>query len=94
MKNKKARRRLFVATLCLIIAVTCLTGSLYNYWVQIYNNKQEEKLLKSELTKLLSEEEDLKSEILKLEDPDYVARYAKEKYLYSGDGDVIIKIVK
>lgn len=94
MKNRKAKRRLLFVTLLLIVVACSLSAGLYNYWIQIYNNKKEEKILKTELTKLLSEEDDLKSEILKLEDPDYVARYAKEKYLYSADGDVIIKIVK
>ena len=28
----------------------------------------------------------------KLQDPDYIARYAREKYLYSKDGEFIIKI--
>ena len=27
-----------------------------------------------------------------LEDPEYVARYAREKYLYSKDGELIIRI--
>ena len=28
----------------------------------------------------------------KLQDPDYIARYAREKYFYSKDGEYIIKI--
>ena len=28
----------------------------------------------------------------KLQDPDYIARYAREKYLYSKDGEFILKI--
>ena len=31
-------------------------------------------------------------EIQKLKDPDYLARYARENYLYSKDGEYIIKI--
>ena len=30
---------------------------------------------------------------MKLQDPEYVAKYAREKYLYSKDGELIIKIV-
>ena len=40
----------------------------------------------------LSEEEELKSEINKLQDPEYMARYAREKYLYSKKDEIIIKI--
>ena len=37
-------------------------------------------------------EEVLKSDATKLQDPDYVARYAREKYLYSKDGEIILQI--
>ena len=37
-------------------------------------------------------EEELKATVTKLQDPDYVARYAREKYLYSKDGEIIIRI--
>lgn len=40
----------------------------------------------------LSEEETLKDEINKLQDPEYMARYAREKYLYSKKNEIIIKI--
>ena len=33
-----------------------------------------------------------KKNFTKLQDPDYVARYAREKYLYSKDGEIIIRI--
>lgn len=91
---KKAKRRLLLCTLVLIAVVSSLAASLYSYWVQIAENKRQAKILTSELSDLMDKEDDLKDEILKLQDPDYVARYAKEKYLYSAEGDVIIKIVK
>ena len=37
-------------------------------------------------------EDELKATVTKLQDPDYVARYAREKYLYSKDGEIIIRI--
>ena len=48
--------------------------------------------IKKEDIKLLSEEEKLVSEVTKLQDDDYVLRYAKEKFLYSEDGEVIIRM--
>ena len=39
-------------------------------------------------------EETLSSDIIKLQDPDYIARFAREKYLYSRNGEIIIKIVE
>ncbi len=43
---------------------------------------------------LLLEEESLNSEVTKLHDDDYIARYAREKYMYSLPGEIIIKIDK
>ena len=40
----------------------------------------------------LSDEEELNDEINKLQDPEYMAKYAREKYLYSKKGEIIIKI--
>ena len=39
------------------------------------------------------EKQVLETDVKKLQDPDYVAKYAREKYLYSKDGELIIKIV-
>ncbi len=54
--------------------------------------KDQKEALKDKLSNLKEEEEILNSDIKKLEDPDYVARYAREKYLYSKDGELIIRI--
>ena len=40
----------------------------------------------------LHEEEVLNDEISRLEDPEYLAKYAREKYLYSKKDEIIIKI--
>ena len=34
----------------------------------------------------------LTSEVTKMNDPEYLARYAKEKFLYSKDDEVIIRM--
>ena len=41
---------------------------------------------------LLDEKKSLTSQVTKMQDPDYLARYAKEKYLYSKEDEVIIRI--
>ena len=55
-------------------------------------NRRVESELTKKYEKLLEEEEKLNAEITKLEDSDYLARYAKEKYMLSTDGDTIIKM--
>ena len=54
--------------------------------------KEKKKFLEEQLVKLNDEEKALESDIQKLEDPTYVARYAREKYLYSKNGEKILKI--
>ena len=53
---------------------------------------EEKKALNNKLSDLKEEEEVLNSDIKRLQDPDYVARYAREKYLYSKEGELIIRI--
>ena len=76
----------------LIPLLILFVSNMWKYGVQIYKNKKEKQELDIVYKKTLQEEEKLQSEIIKLQDPDYVARYAREKYLYSKDGEIIIKI--
>jgi len=92
--SKKAKRRFLLLLLCLFGLFTYLIISLTGYWVKIINNRKQVKELGTQYTNLLADEESLKSEVTKLQDPDYVARYASEKYLYSKDGMTIIRIIK
>ncbi len=48
--------------------------------------------LEEEKVKLLEEEEALQADIKRLSDPAYIARYAREKYLYSREGEIILRI--
>ena len=59
---------------------------------QIYQKSKEKKEFETQLVELKEKEEELKATVTKLQDPDYVARYAREKYLYSKDGEIIIRI--
>ena len=54
--------------------------------------KNETSQLESELDNLKGEEKKLRSEILKLNDPEYIASYARKHYQYSKEGELIIRI--
>ena len=58
------------------------------------SNHQQIIALNKEYNDLLEQEKQLKSDVNKLQDPDYVARYAREKYLYTKDGEKILTIVE
>lgn len=89
---KASKRRLtLLGPLSLVIILYFLfTVGTYSY--RLINLSIEEKTLKEKLVSLQAEEENLKIEIQKLKDPDYLARYARENYLYSKDGEYIIKL--
>jgi len=91
--SKKARMRFLILTMTVLVVVIYLSYSLSIYWSKIVENKKEKELLTAEYDKLLAEEKSLKSELNKLQDEDYVARYASEKFLYSKDGLTIIRIL-
>ena len=91
--NKGAKRRLLLFFSIFILLVSYVGYTTFNYWKQIYENKEETKKLEEKYKKLLADKEILESDVVKLQDPDYVAKYAREKYLYSKDGELIIKIV-
>jgi cell division protein DivIC len=90
--TKKVKRRLLLLGTSSVIAIILITFSIFNYWVEIYKKAQQKQFFTKELVKLREQEDNLKSEIQKLQDPDYIARYAREKYLYSKDGEFIIRI--
>ena len=90
--TKKDKRRLIVLMIVFIPLLTLFLSNMFSYWSSIYKNIKEKKKLENEYALKLEEEELLKSEIEKLQDEEYVARYAREKYLYSKNGEIIIKI--
>lgn len=90
-KIKKKRRMLFLG-LSSVVIIVAMTFTIGKYWVEIYDKYQEKKALEEELAALKEKEEALKIDADKLQDPDYIARYAREKYSYSKDGEFIIKI--
>ncbi len=90
--TKKDKRRLIVLMIIFIPLLTLFLSNMFSYWSNIYKNIKEKKKLDEEYALKLEKEELLKSEIQKLQDEEYVARYAREKYLYSKEGEIIIKI--
>lgn len=94
-KNKKTKL-IKVPFIFLIMAIGLFTiGGVFIKNVITINNLNEEKAQREEEYKKLQEESEyLKNEIIKLNDPEYLAKYARENYDYSKDGELVIKIDK
>lgn len=91
-KNTKKRRRIFFLGVTSVLIIASTTFTIGKYWIEIYEKYQEKKGLEKELRQLKEKEEELTVDANKLQNPDYIARYAREKYLYSKDGEFILQI--
>lgn len=94
MARKKAKRRFLIYSLLSLSILAYLAVFGYKYWNDILSNYKETKELEAKYQSLLEEEQELNSEVTKLQDEEYVAKYAREKYMYSKDGEYIIKIAE
>lgn len=92
-KNLKERRRMRIYLVVIAGLISFFGIKMYYYWPKIFSNYKEKRALEEEYANLLEEEEILSSDIIKLQDPDYIARFAREKYLYSKNGEIIIRII-
>ena len=91
-KKSKSKRRILLLGFTSLVIIFTTTFTIGKYWIEIFEKYKEKKELEAELTALKEKEEELKVDANKLQNPDYVARYAREKYLYSKDGEYILQI--
>ncbi len=91
-KNKKSRRRLAIFGTLSLIVIGYFLFNLCYYSYRIMVLEKSKSSLESELSTLKKDEENLASDIQKLKDPEYIAKFARENYMYSKDGEYIIKI--
>ncbi len=88
--SRKEKKRLVIISFAIILLLIVLVGSVYSDWKEILKNRKNEIELKNKYEELLDNEKKLSAEITKLEDDSYLARYAKEKFMLSNEGDTII----
>ena len=96
MKKKKKnsnKYRYLVPIFSCVILIIALIGTVINDWMQVVKNRNEIKEIKLKYNELLEEEESLNVEVAKLKDPDYISRYAREKFMYSKPGEIILRII-
>ncbi len=92
MKRKKVKRNFIIISLIYLVLGFLLMETVVKTGYELYTKSKEKREFTEELSILKEKEEELKGQVNKLQDPDYIARYAREKYLYSKDGEIIIRI--
>ena len=90
--SRQAKARLLFFTPFCIIAILVFAFKLGSYTKTIYDLQNETNKLEKLYSSLQDEGDNLKTEITKLHDPEYIARFARENYDYSKEGEIIIKI--
>ena len=90
-KNKTKKRLMIMGPICLIIIGTFIFNATF-YFHKIMVLEKSKSELENQLVVLKEKEEILTRDIQKLKDPEYIAKYARENYMYSKDGEYIIKI--
>ena len=90
--TKASKRRLTIFGTISVITIVYFVFSLIYSTYSIYSLAKEKKELENLYIELIEKADDLKLDIEKLNDPDYLADYARENYLYSKDGEYILQI--
>ena len=92
-KRKKALRFLFfgVASFAFVMYFFTL---VVNMSLEIVGKYKEKDVLNQKLYDLKEKEHELSTDVLKLQDPEYIGRYLREKYYYSKENEYIIKLPK
>ena len=92
VKVKKNAKRMLIFGFFSFAIIIFILVSVLKIVNQIVDKYQEAEELEVKMADLEEKQEDLNNEILKLQDKDYLARYAREKYFYSKNGELIIRI--
>ena len=91
-KVKKKARRLATFGFVSVILIALISFTVLKVIVEIVDKYKEKNDLENKLVSLQEKENELENDVNKLKDPEYLARYAREKYFYSKDGELIIRI--
>lgn len=87
-----AKIRVFFTVIIILVVVSMLGYNCLCNVLKIIDMKNQKVNLQEKIVKLDEEKEELELDIRKLEDPDYIAKYVREKYLYSKDGEIILRL--
>lgn len=88
----KTKGRMLIIFIFFGAIISTLGYTFFHDLRRIHDMSKEKNELVMEKEKLLEEEEATMADIKRLSEPEYIARYAREKYLYSKEGEIILRI--
>lgn len=90
--KKVTKRRLTIFGTLSVFIIFYFLFTLFYESYNLYKLAIKQKELKNHYTELKEEAKELEIEINQLNDPEYLAKYARENYSYSKEGEYIIKL--
>lgn len=91
-KKRKKTLRFLLFGVASFVFVMYFFSLVVNMSLEIVGKYKEKDSLNDKLDDLREEEQELSTYVLKLQDPEYIGRYLREKYYYSKDDEYIIKL--
>ena len=98
-KSKRSKKkisyskvRLFFCFIIFCIVTVFLVYNCFGNIKMISEMKKEKQELEKKIVELQEEKTVLENNLLKLEDPEYIAKYVREKYYFSKNGELILKM--
>ena len=94
MKKKKLglTRRLVIFGIFAIITTGIVLTTLFSQHSALKAKEEHKSELKVKLSDLQKDEARLKEEIIKLNDDEYIAKFARKEYFLSDDGEIIFNL--
>ena len=92
--SKVSRRRLIVFGTISIFFIIYSFCSLIYYTYKVHYLEEEKKSLNNQVIELKGKAEEYRITITKLQNPEYLARYARENYLYTKDNELVLDVRK
>lgn len=93
-KKKSIKGRVFIIMLFFGVIIFSLSYKFIGSITSIKEMNDRKVSLNDKQESLKEKKKELEADLEKLEDPNYIAKYAREKYLYSKDGELIIRITE
>ena len=88
----KTKGRMFIIFMFFGAIIVTLGFTFLHDLKRMNDMNYQMKELNKQKIQLLEEEEAIQADIKRLSDPMYVARYAREKYFYSKEGEFILRM--
>lgn len=90
--TRKFKKKILILLVVFAVPTVALFCSLKSSYKQVNEKLKEKESLTAQYQELIDEQDALEKEVVRLQDPEYIARYVREKYMYSKEGELILRI--